>query len=176
MLETKFWFPKDLKRSFGQAFLKDRKMARMHSGKKGKSGSKKPLKSNKTIWEKYNDKEANLLVEKLAKQGKTPSEIGITLRDAYGIPDVKLITKKSITSILKEKKMLPKLPEDLRALIRKTINIMGHIEKNKHDQPSIRGLTLTESKIRRLAKYYKRRQMLPETWRYSRTNVKLLME
>ncbi len=151
-------------------------MARMHSRKKGKSGSKKPMKSNKAIWEKYNDKEVVLLIEKLSKEGKTSSEIGLTLRDSYGIPDVKLITKKSITSILKEKKLYPKLPEDMRALIKRAIKIAEHSEQNKHDQPSIRGLTLTESKIRRLAKYYRLRGLLPESWRYSRTNAKLLVE
>ena len=151
-------------------------MARMHSRKKGKSGSKKPMKSNKAIWEKYNDKEVVLLIEKLAKEGKTSSEIGITLRDSYGIPDIRLITKKTLTSILREKKLYPKLPEDMRALIKKAIIITEHSEQNKHDQPSIRGLTLTESKIRRLAKYYKSRSLLPESWRYSRTNAKLLIE
>lgn len=151
-------------------------MARMHSRKRGKSGSKKPIKSNKTIWERYNDKEVVLLIEKLAKEGKTSSEIGIALRDSYGIPDVKLVTKKSITSILREKKLYPKLPEDMVALIQKAIKITEHNEQNKHDQPSIRGLTLTESKIRRLAKYYKTKNLLPEAWRYSRTNAKLLIE
>ncbi len=151
-------------------------MARMHSRRKGKSSSKRPLKSNKTIWERYSDKEVILLIEKLAKQGKTTTEIGSTLRDSYGIPDVKLITKKSITSILKEKKLYPKLPEDLRALIKRSIQTTEHVEKNKKDQPSIRGLNLTESKIRRLAKYYKRKNLLPEAWRYSRVNAKLLIE
>ena len=151
-------------------------MARMHSRRKGKSGSKKPLKSNKAIWERYSDNEVILLIEKLAKQSKTTSEIGAILRDSYGIPNVKLITKKSITSILKEKKLYPKLPEDLRDLIKKSIQITEHVGINKKDQPSIRGLTLTESKIRRLAKYYKREQLLPEIWRYSRTNAKLLIE
>lgn len=151
-------------------------MARMHSRKKGKSGSKKPIKSNKTIWERYTDKEVILLIEKLAKEGKTSSEIGITLRDSYGIPDVKLITKTTITSILREKKLYPKLPEDMIALIKKAIIITEHNERSRHDQPSIRGLTLTESKIRRLAKYYKSRNLLPESWRYSRTNAKLLIE
>ncbi|MAG52859.1 MAG: 30S ribosomal protein S15 [Nanoarchaeota archaeon] len=151
-------------------------MARMHSRKKGISKSKKPLKSNKTIWERYSEKEVILLIEKIAKQGKTSSEIGIALRDTYGIPDVKLITKQSITTILKEKKLYSKLPEDMVALIRKSIQIMEHLETNKHDQPSVRGLTLTESKIRRLAKYYKRKEVLPQTWRYSKTNAKLLIE
>jgi small subunit ribosomal protein S15 len=148
----------------------------MHSRKKGKSGSKSPLKSNKAIWEKYSQKEVVMLVEKLAKQGKTSSEIGIILRDTYGIPDIKLITKKTITEILREKELHPKLPEDIIALVKKSITIMEHIEANKHDQPSIRGLTLTESKIKRLSKYYKKRGLLPLDWRFSKTNAKLLLE
>ena len=157
-------------------FLKKGSMARMHSRKKGKSGSKKPLASNKLIYERYKDKEVSVLIENLAKKGSTSSEIGIVLRDTYGIPDVKLIAKKSIASIMKEKKLYPKLPEDMRALIKRSITIIGHIEKNKHDQPSIRGLNLTESKIRRLAKYYKRKGMLAPEWRYSKANAKLLLE
>jgi small subunit ribosomal protein S15 len=151
-------------------------MARMHSRKRGKSGSKAPLKSNKAIWERYSEKEVSLLIEKLAKEEKTSSEIGIALRDTYGIPDVKLITKKSITTMLKEKKLYPKLPEDMIALVKRIIIIAEHVEKNKYDQPSNRGLVLTESKLKRLAKYYKKKQILPETWRYSRTNAKMLIE
>ena len=151
-------------------------MARMHSRKHGKSASKAPLKSNKTIWERYTEAEVSIIIEKLAKQGKTSSEIGIALRDTYGIPDIKLITKKSITKILKEKELYSKLPEDIIALIKKSITIMNHLEKNKHDQPSVRGLTLTESKIKRLTKYYKKKGDLPQDWRFSKANAKLLIE
>ena len=72
-------------------------MARMHSRKKGKSGSKKPV--NKTYtWMSYKPKEIELLVLKLAKEGKSASEAGIILRDTYGIPDIKSITKKSVSA------------------------------------------------------------------------------
>jgi small subunit ribosomal protein S15 len=152
------------------------KMARMHSRKKGKAKSRKPLDSNKAIWEKYSAKEVTQLVEKLGKQEKTSSQIGIELRDTYGIPDIKLITKKSITKILSEKKLSPKLPEDMIFLIKKSIKIMEHLSSNKHDQPSVRGLTLTESKIKRLAKYYKSKGTLSKDWRFSKTNAKLLIE
>ena len=53
---------------------------------------------------------------------------------------------------------------------------MNHLEKNKHDQPSVRGLTLTESKIKRLTKYYKKKGDLPQDWRFSKANAKLLIE
>ena len=151
-------------------------MARMHSRAKGKSRSKKPLKSDKTIWKRYKPEEVTALIEKLAKQGLTSSQIGIALRDSYGIPDVKLILDKSLTKVLREQKLYPKLPEDMVALIKRSIVIMRHLEANKHDQPSFRGLTITESKIKRLAKYYKRKGLLPQSWRYSKANAKLLIE
>ena len=151
-------------------------MARMYSRKKGKSGSKKPLKDKTPSWERYDKKEVELLIIKSAKSGKTPSQIGIVLRDTYGIPDVKKITKKSISNILKDNKLGLKLPEDMTSLIKREIKILKHLETNKHDQPSKRGLTLTESKIKRLVKYYKKTKKIPANWRFSRENIKLILE
>ena len=54
-------------------------MARMHSRKKGQSGSKKPLKKEKPTWIRYKPAEIELLIVKLAKEGKTSSEIGIKI-------------------------------------------------------------------------------------------------
>jgi small subunit ribosomal protein S15 len=151
-------------------------MARMHSRRKGKSGSKKPTKKTSYSWMSYKPKEIELLVIKLAKEGNTLSTIGIILRDVYGIPDVKAITKKSITQILGKKELLPKLPENLTALLKRVIDLQKHLEANKKDQTAKRGMTLTESKIRRLVKYYKRTDRLPESWVYDSTRVKLLIE
>ena len=148
----------------------------MHSRKKGKSGSIKPIETKKPTWLRYDPKEITLLIQKLSKQGKTASEIGIILRDTYGIPDVKPVLNKKITQILKESNLTKKIPEDLAALIKKAIKIMKHLEQNKHDQPSRRGLTLTESKINRLAKYYKKTKKIPQDWKYTREKAKLLIE
>jgi len=148
----------------------------MHSRAKGKSKSVKPLEMKKPSWLRYDEKEINLLIQKLAKQEKTASEMGIILRDTYGIPSVKIITNKKINQILKENKLSPKIPEDLTALIKKAIIIMKHMELNKHDQPSKRGLTLTESKVNGLAKYYKKTGKIPQDWKYTRENAKLLIE
>ena len=49
------------------------------------------------------------------------------------------------------------------------------MEKNKKDYVAKRGLQLTESKIKRLTKYYKRVGKLPENWKYDREKVKLLV-
>ena len=78
----------------------------MHSRKKGKSGSTRPVKKTKPAWLALKPKEVEMLVLKLAKEGKTSSEIGIMLRDSYGIPSVKAITNKSIAKIMKEKNVL----------------------------------------------------------------------
>jgi len=151
-------------------------MARMHSRKRGKSGSKRPLKSVSATWIRYKPKEMELMILKLAKEGKTSSQIGIILRDTYGVPDVKVITKKSIMATLKEKKVMPELPEDLSALIRKNVDILKHIEKNKMDQTAKRGLLLTESKIKRLVKYYKRSGRLSSDWKYDSKKASIFLE
>lgn len=151
-------------------------MARMYSRKKGKSKSVKPLKIAKKSWVRYSAKEVEALTVKLAKQGLTSSQIGIFLRDNYGIPDVKIITKKNIGKILKENKIVPKIPEDVIALIKKDINLMKHMETHKKDMTVKRGLQITESKINRLAKYYKRIGKLPRDWSYDKTKAKMYID
>ncbi len=151
-------------------------MARMHSRKKGKSRSKKPARKVKPIWVGYTPKETEQLVLKLARAKKTTSEIGIILRDSYGIPNVKQVTNKSITKILKENKLAPELPYDMQALIKKSIAISKHRESNRKDMTAKRGMQLTESKILRLAKYYKRTKRLPQEWTFDSTKAKLLLE
>ncbi len=141
-------------------------MARMHSRKRGKSGSKKPIKKALPVWLRYKPKEVELLIAKLAKEGKSSSEIGIILRDTYGIPDVRLLFKKKISQILKEKNLVPEIPDDLLALIRKSVAVRKHIEANRKDQTAKRGLTLTESLIKRLTKHYKKTGKLASEWKF----------
>lgn len=151
-------------------------MARMYSRKRGKSGSKKPVKKTKPVWLRYGSKETEQLVIKLAKSGKTASEIGIILRDSYGVPSVKVITGKTLTKIIEENKLAPKLPYDILALIKREISIMKHIDANKKDMTAHRGLIITDSKIRKLVKYYQRVGRIPAEWKYDRKNAKMLLE
>lgn len=151
-------------------------MARMHSRKKGKAGSKRPVRKTIPSWIRYKPKEVELLIVKLAKEGKTTSEIGMIMRDVYGIPDVRGIVKKKITDILEEKNLKPAIPDDLLRLIKKGILIRKHLEENRKDEGAKRGLTLTESKIRRLAKYYKRTKRLPVDWKYEPAKIRLFIE
>ena len=151
-------------------------MARMHSRKHGKSGSTRPVERTKPTWVRYGAKEITMLIQKLAKEGKSSSEIGLILRDVYGIPDVRPILKTKITKVLKENKLSGELPDDLLALVKKAIYIRKHLETNKQDEPAKRGLTLTESKIYRLVKYYKAKKVLPIDWKYDPERLKMYAE
>ncbi|MDO8642779.1 MAG: 30S ribosomal protein S15 [Candidatus Woesearchaeota archaeon] len=151
-------------------------MARMHSGKKGKSGSNRPLQQTTKSWIRHKPKEVETLIVKLAKEGHTASTIGLALRDNYGVPRVKEIAGKTITHILKERGVAKELPEDLMALIKKAIAVRKHLEENRQDQVAKRGVQLTDSKIRRLVKYYKRNEVLPAAWKYDVKNLKMYIE
>jgi len=152
------------------------KMARTYSRKKGKSGSTKPSVKKVPVWVRYKPNEIELLIVKLAKEEKTASQIGIALRDIYGIPDVKSVCKKSISKILSEKKLLPKLPYDLTSVIKKAITVRKHLENNRKDMTAKRGMQLTEAKIGRLTKYYKRKGVLSDEWKYIPEKASFLIE
>ena len=148
-------------------------MARMHSRKHGKHGSKKPMKK-KADWLVYDKDETENIIIKLAKEGKTSSQIGIILRDQYGIPDVSIL-KIKISKVI-EKTAKKEVPEDLYNLIKRAVNLHKHMDKNKKDSKSKHGLELIESKIRRLGKYYARTGKLPSNWKYSLDKAKLLVK
>jgi len=109
------------------------------------------------------------LVVKLAREGNPPSRIGVILRDQYGIPLVKTIVGKGISEMLKENKLGPPVPEDLEALLRKAARLRAHLERNRSDKYNRRAVQVIESKIYSLSEYYKRKSVLPEDWKYTRT-------
>ncbi len=143
----------------------------MHARKKGKSGSTRPIAPTDQKWVKFKPKEVEQLVLKVAKQGNPSSKIGLILRDSYGIADVKEITGKKISVILKDNDLYSKYPEDLQNLIKRSIEIRKHLDSNKKDRVSKRGLQLINSKIRRLEKYYKVKGVLGPD--YSRKQAEL---
>ncbi|MCK5698324.1 MAG: 30S ribosomal protein S15 [Candidatus Aenigmarchaeota archaeon] len=151
-------------------------MARMFSRKRGTSGSHKPVVKEAPTWVEYKKDEVEMLVVKLRKQECSPAMIGTILRDQYGIPSVKLICGVSVVDILKKNKLDSKLPEDMLNLIKTAVNVSAHMKNNKKDVHSMRGLLQTESKIRRLAKYYKKTKVLPADWFYNRDRAKLLVQ
>jgi len=151
-------------------------MARMYSRKRGQAGSTRPTKKAIPTWVRFKKTELEMVVSKLAKEGNAPSKIGLILRDKYGIPNVKLILGVSLTAYLREKELYKGLPEDLLAVIRKAIAVMKHNEKNTKDMTSKRGLQITESKIAKLTKYYKRTGALESKWKYNPEQARMYVE
>ncbi len=149
-------------------------MARMHGRAGGKSRSNKPLTPTKPSWVTHSKKEVEILVNKLHKEGSSPAQIGITLRDTYGIPSVRLLTDKRVESLLEEKNTKAAFPSDMFSLMKRAVKLHKHLTQNKHDQTSKRGLQLTKSKILRLAKYYKREGKVPQEWKYSQEDIALI--
>lgn len=148
-------------------------MAKMHSRKKGNSGSKRPLKPVKPSWQIHKQKETELLIAKLIKDGKSLSETGLILRDSYGIPDIVQAVGKTISAIAGEKGLLKELPEDLISLMKRYVQIKKHLEVHRKDMPALRGLQLTESKMKRLIKYYKGTGKIAIDWKFNPENVKI---
>jgi small subunit ribosomal protein S13e len=103
---------------------------------------------------------------KLAKKGLTPSQIGVILRDSHGVAQVKSITGHTIVRVLKANGLAPEVPEDLYMLIKKAVQVRKHLERNRKDKDSKFRLILIESRIHRLARYYRTTGKLPANWKY----------
>jgi len=140
-------------------------LARLYSGKRGSSGSTRPVSRRPPAWFKYEPEEVDALVLKLSKEGNTPSLIGQILRDRYGVPLVSQVAGRRLEKIIPEESRT-KLPEDLENLLRKATSATRHLEKNRKDYPNKRDLALIESKIHRLVFYYRKIGRIPKDWVY----------
>ncbi|PHT32089.1 40S ribosomal protein S13 [Capsicum baccatum] len=85
-----------------------------------------------------------------------PMQIGVILRDSHEIAQVKSVTGSKILLILKDHGLAPEIPEDLYHLIKKAVTIRKHLERSRKDKDSKFRLILVESRIHRLARYYKK--------------------
>jgi len=151
-------------------------MARIHARRKGKSGSTHPMRKKHPEWSSLNPREIETRIVELGKEEKSTSEIGMILRDQYAVPDVKIATGKRVAKILDQNKIKPEIPEDLQSLIKTALNLKKHVDQHKKDFKTKRSLKLTESKIRRLTKYYHREGRVPKEWVYNLAQAKLMFE
>ncbi len=88
---------------------------------------------------------------------------------------VKSVTGSKILRVLKRNGLGPSLPEDLYHLIKKAVNVRKHLERSRKDKDSKFRLILIESRIHRLARYYKRARQLPPTWKYESQTASALV-
>lgn len=138
----------------------------MHSHRHGKSHSIRPATLRAPSWITLTPAEIEALVVKYSKEGLTPSQIGIKLRDQHSIPLIKPITKKGINQILEENGLKSDMPEDLENIVTKAVGLQKHLKENKGDNRNVRSLELIEAKVHRLSVYYKRIERIPKTWKY----------
>ena len=150
-------------------------MGRLHSKGKGISRSAKPYKRTPPQWLKTSSTDVEEHVCKLAKKGLTPSQIGVILRDSSGIAQVKSITGSKILRLLKKNGLAPEIPEDLYMLIKKAVMIRKHLERNRQDKDGKFRLILVESRIHRLARYYRTSRKLPATFKYESATASTLV-
>eukprot|EP01086_Lenisia_limosa_P005443 TRINITY_DN221_c0_g1_i1.p1 TRINITY_DN221_c0_g1~~TRINITY_DN221_c0_g1_i1.p1 ORF type:complete len:164 (-),score=57.10 TRINITY_DN221_c0_g1_i1:53-508(-) len=150
-------------------------MGRMHSTGKGISRRSLPYVRAVPQWFKGTAAETEKSICQLAKKGLRPSQIGVTLRDSHGVAQVKKLNGTSILRILKRNGLAPAIPEDLYFMIRKAMNMRKHLESNHGDKDSKFRLILVESRIYRLARYYKRNRQLPPNWKYQAANASALV-
>ena len=147
----------------------------MHTPGKGLSNSALPYKRTPPAWLKTTPTETNEQVCKFAKKGMTPSQIGVILRDSHGIGQVRNVTGNKILRILKANGLAPEIPEDLYFLIKKAVNVRKHLDVNRKDFDAKFRLILIESRIHRLARYYKTVKSLPPNWKYESATASTLV-
>ena len=136
-------------------------MARMHTGKHGKSKSRKPAMEPGTRPEglTLSDEQIVKLVVDYAKQGTRQAQIGQRLKDEHSVPYIK-----------------QDIPQDMMDLLTKAIKLRRHIERNHNDIHNKTSLHRVEAKIWRLSNYYKDNGQLPSDWKYDPVKVALLIK
>jgi len=150
-------------------------MGRLHSSGKGISASTIPYRRTAPHWLQISAESCVQMICDYAKKGVRPSAIGALLRDRHGVGQVRSVTGNKVVRILKANGLAPSLPEELYYLIKKAINMRKHLERSKHDVDTKYRLILTESRIHRLARYYRARRVLAPNWRYNALTASALV-
>ena len=125
-------------------------MARLHIRRKGKAKSTRPQSKTVPQWLSTSKEQIQETCIKLAREGNTPSKIGLILRDQHGVPLFSSLTGMKLSKYLKSVDLLS-----------------DHLKSNKKDKKNFHSLELIESKIHRLSKYYKKTGEIDKKWKYN---------
>ncbi len=151
-------------------------MARLHSKRKGKSGTKRPKGGDAPEWTSMKKAEIEEAVLKMAREGVPTAKIGLIMRDQHGVPNLRAQLGVTLREFLRKEKAAGEYPDDLLNLIRKAVRMSEHIKGSKNDVHNKVKLLHVESKIHRLVKYYSGKGMIPSGWRYDREKASLLVK
>ena len=153
-------------------------MARLHSRKKGKAGSKRP-KSLASVATKHLEipkDEVEQAILKMAKEGVPQARIGLIIRDKYNVPNARSVLGVKMSKFLIKNNALAEYPDDLLNLIKKAVRVRNHIKTSKKDVLNKVKLSHIESKIQRLVKYYTKTGRIPADWTYNPEKAALLVK
>ncbi len=103
----------------------------------------------KPPWLKIKEEEMKKIIAELAKKN-SPAQIGLILRDQYGIPTTKLYGKK-LTKYLEEQGI--KTNPDLENIEKKLERIKIHLKKNITDKKTKHKIQKTQSRLNIVKKY-----------------------
>ena len=131
-------------------------------------------KKKKAEWIPFDKEEIEKLIAKLVKEGHSAAKIGLILRDQYGIPDVSQFDVKIGDVVNKEHPR--EVPEDMFNILKQAVNLRAHLNANKKDSKARHSFDKMESRVRRLAKYYRKTKKLPADWEYTIEKAKLLVK
>lgn len=91
------------------------------------------------------------------------------------IPQSTAITGQKVLRVLKAQGLAPEIPEDLYMLIKKAVAVRKHLERNRKDKDAKFRLILIESRVHRLARYYRTSRKLPASWKYESATASTLV-
>merc|ERR1719453_2349235 len=101
----------------------------MHSKGKGISRRCLPYRKAPPSWVHISAQDLTDQMVKLAKRGSSPSQIGVLLRDQYGIPQVKGVTGSKILRILKNSELTKMANSDSSSSSPESIDLHDITEK-----------------------------------------------
>lgn len=96
-----------------------------------------------------------LWIAAAARHRHPPHPYPALLTAPRAAPQVRSITGSKILRLLKSTGLAPEIPEDLYHLIKKAVSMRKHLERSRKDKDAKFRLILVESRIHRLARYYK---------------------
>lgn len=114
--------------------------------------SKTKSEIKKPAWLKYTKEEIKAIILKLTNKGISAEKIGLTLRDQYGIPNVKLYNLR-IKEIMGDKFSEPSIIN----LENRMKKIIKHFSSNKQDKKAGRSLIIVKSKLKKKINYNKKK-------------------
>ena len=110
------------------------------------------METPKPSWAKLSETELKTIVAELAQKNQ-PAQIGLILRDQYGIPTTKIFGKK-LSKILAELNLQTNF--ELQNVQKKAERMVEHLKKNKGDKKAKHKLQKASGRVNKLKKYFAR--------------------